>query len=383
VRLLTKCASLLLFAGLLPAAPAFTQTSTAARIYVQSTKGIYAFDASSSGRLTPIKGSPFAETGQMGGIRGSYFITVGTYYLHSYKREATGGVRNEVAKIDTQKYAGSNCGTNWGPALLDHTGQYFSVALVNQSNTPATCSALQTYKIASNGEFTFLGDAVGTQGDQNGAYQMGISTYSSNDKFAYGLQYQGDATAFLAYRRDTAGDLVTNGSFTQTGPTPSPSDNTSYEPVLVAADPASHLAAVMNQPFGPNSHRYQLASYTINNSTGAIHSTNTSANIPVLQVYPIAIAMSWGGNYVAVSGTGLQVFHFNGSAPATSLGSVLLPKLPIGLIAWDQNNHLYALSSTSELYVFTVTSSGITPTAGSPYSVPESYGNNGLIVVPQ
>ena len=107
--------------------------------------------------------------------------------------------------------------------------------------------------------------------------------------------------------------------------------------------------------------------------------------MPTLQVYPESIAMSPAGNFVAVGGLpGLQISHFNGASPATADGGVLLSKVEIDQVGWDKSNHLYALSYPSgKLYVYTVTSTGITEAAGSPYKVPGPYGLTGIVVVPK
>jgi hypothetical protein len=48
----------------------------------------------------------------------------------------------------------------------------------------------------------------------------------------------------------------------------------------------------------------------------------------------------------------------------------LLTASPIDQVAWDDSNHLYAISnSTSKLYVFTVTSTSVTQAPGSPCTV--------------
>lgn len=384
-----------LVSALLAAAPAFTQTassdavstatsSTVADVYVQTQHGVNVYNANSAGRLTVVQGSPFYDAGQMEAMNGSYLVSVGTVELHAYPIRSTGAMGPQAAVIDTQRFAGSQCGTTVGTSLLDHTGKDFAVALAG--STSAECSSLQTYSLASNGEFTFLGDSLSTLGVHTFAYQVGVSTYSSNDRFAYGVQGQPGGAVFLAWRRATAGDLVVNGSFTEKDPTPNPSFlSDTYSPWLVAADPASHLAAIMNMPFSNNDNVFQLASYTINDSTGAMASTNTWANMPTLSFYPQALAMSWSGKYTAVGeSAGLQVFHFNGAAPATADGGVLLRDIPIDQVQWDKQNHLYALSyEQGRLYVFTVGSSGITQAAGSPYTIGKPYGWIGLIVVPK
>jgi hypothetical protein len=378
--------------ALLCAGPAFSQTTQVAAVtsapvavvYVQGLYGVYVYDASTTGQLTAIAGSPFADTGQMEGVEGGYLISVGTDYLHSYHLGSNGSVGSQASEINTQSYSGSECGTTEGPALLDHSGAYFAVQLAGSSSI--SCSALQTYKIGSNGQFTFLGAQLSTLGYHDQTYEQTISTYSSNDLFAYGVQGQVYADLFLAFKRAAAGDLVTDSGYTQTGPVSDPSvADSSYFPVAIAADPANHLAAAMNMPFSENSNTFQLASFTINNTTGAIQSTNTYANMPTLQVYPTSMGMSWDGTLLAVGGCpGLELFHFNGASPPTAFG----PPLPINVcfdhVAWDKSDHLYAIGyGSQELYVFTVTQSGIVLAPGSPYQLNNAYGVDGLIVVPK
>jgi hypothetical protein len=385
-----------LVTALLASGPAFAQTASSAAtkaattspiadVYVQTQSGVNVYNAGATGQLTLVKGSPFYEPGQMEGINGAYLISVGTDELHAYSIESDGALGPQASVIDTQRFAGYQCGTTAGPALLDHTGKFFAVGLAG--TTTQDCSALQTYKIAPNGEFTYLNAMITAQGVHSTAYQLGVSTFSSDDVWAYGVQSQQDATVFLAYRDDTsAGDLEDSGGFSHTDPTPNPSVSSSmYAPWLIQADNASHLAVVMNMPFSTNDNVFQLASYTINDKTGEIVSTNTWANMPTLPYYPYALAMSWAGQYAAVGeSAGLQVFHFNGAAPATADGGVLLADIPIDQVSWDKQNHLYALSYEQDrLYVFTVSASGIAQAPGSPYTIEKPYGWTGMIVVPK
>lgn len=367
-------------------AQAATTSATVANVYVQGQHGIYVYSANSTGQLTLVKGSPFADTGQMEGINGGYLISVGTDLLHSYHVESNGAVGSQAGQINTQSYGGAACGTTSGLSLLDHTGQFFAVELANGSDNNG-CSALQTYKIGSTGQFTFLGDSESTYGYHGMAFPTNVSTYSSNDLFAYGVQGQVYANGFLAFKRASAGDLVVDSQFSQAGPQPNPSngDAGNYFPNIVAADNTSHLAAAVNTPFASNSDTFQLASFTINNTTGAITSSNTYSNMPVLKVYPGVMNMSWAGNLLAIAGSpGLQLFHFNGAAVPTPYGGVLLPNVNISQLAWDKSNHLYVLSYPSQqLYVYTVTSTKIAEVPGSPYKVSAPYGWVGMIVVPK
>jgi hypothetical protein len=193
----TRLCNVMLMAGgaLLCAGPALSQTTQVAavtsapvaEVYVQGLHGVYVYGASTTGQLTAIAGSPFADTGQLEGVEGKYLISVGTDYLHSYHLGSNGAVGSQASEINTQSYSGSECGTTVGPALLDHTGAYFAVQLAGSSSN--SCSALQTYKIGSSGEFTFLGAQLSTLGYHDQTYEtlgyhdqtceQTISTYSS------------------------------------------------------------------------------------------------------------------------------------------------------------------------------------------------------------
>src|ERR1700744_1933582 len=63
-----------------------------AAVYLQGLHGVYVYAASTTGQLTAIGGSPFADTGQMEGVEGGYLISVGTDYLHNYHLGSNGAV---------------------------------------------------------------------------------------------------------------------------------------------------------------------------------------------------------------------------------------------------------------------------------------------------
>ncbi len=216
--------------------------------------------------------------------------TVGTDYLHSYAIGANGAVGKQVAQIITQNYNGSECGnTDSSGAILDHTGSYFNVQLAGASyngGEDTTCAAWQTYKIGSNGEFTFLGANELGYGFDSTALSSTVPTFSSNDKFTYGEYFTAFAPVYAAFQRDSTGVLEENPNFTDNSPAPDPnpagSDN-NYFPQAIVADPDAHLAMAMVQSFSslyplPS---LQLASYTIN-TKGAITTTHTWANMPTL-----------------------------------------------------------------------------------------------------
>ena len=385
--------------ALLPTLPAFSQTRQAvpetapapvAAVYVQTQQGVNVYNASTSGQLTLLSGSPFADSGQMEGVNGKYLISVGTDDIHTYAIAASGAVGAQASFTNTQNYGGSVCGAtsnNGVPngSVLDHTGKYLYLQLFNGAYEG--CAAWQSYQVGTNGSLTFLGDFE-DEADTSGNVTPGIvPTISSNDNFEYSA-FQ-NYPYIAGFKKAATGEMELNPSFSEVDPETQPGSGDTYEPFLLQADPSGHLAAYLwvteDAPFGQPI-KPILASYTINATNGSITSTNTWQNTPVTAITsPTVMSMSPTGKLLAVAGAqGLQLFHFNGASPVTSDGPVLLPKVAIDQLGWDNSNHLFALSySTGELYVYTVTATSTTAVVGSPYKVTNAYGIKGLIVVPK
>jgi hypothetical protein len=164
-----------------------------------------------------------------------------------------------------------------------------------------------------------------------------------------------------------------------------------FFPWIADATPNNYFAAAVYYSEELVNGPLQLASYKIE-SNGNLISTNTWKNVVTPTVCPTSLYMSPAGNLLTVAGnevdcgfephgsTGLQLFHFNGANPITSYGKPITTA-SIDQVSWDSNNHLYALSkSTNKLYVYTVTPTKVTQVSGSPYTIP---GLSGLLVVRQ
>ena len=370
-----------LIAGLC-AGPAFTQapsdeaiseTTTSppvAYAYVQTNSGVNVYAATAVGTLSLVKGSPFSTVGEMEDINGKYLISVGTTSLFVYPIESTGAVGKLASSIDTQSYGGSECGdTNGGGSgaggsVLDHSGKYLYVQLYNFYN----CAAWQSYKVESDGSLLFIGDVEYYDTDDGGDTQQfipsSVPTISSNDKFGYGWFFDW-AGSFSTFIKKPDGQLEVNNTFTEVDPANKPGSPFSFFPAISQADPESHLAVLMQSvdgssddlEFGPD----QLASYTINDSTGSVISTNTWKNMPVLAGSPSSMSMSPSGKILAVAvGTGIQFFHFNGANPITKFTGIIGLSGYITAMQWDKSNHLYAINGASgNLHVYTVTISSV------------------------
>jgi len=337
-----------------------------------------AFAASSDGKLTEIKGSPFTQTtniGYMLATNGTHFIFVGPdpnnleglmKYLYSYKVEPDGGVGQQVSAIDTQLYGGADCTPDQGYSApegveMDHTGQYLYV--------PYCTDAVQTYKIAKSGELTFQNAAIYNNVDYGG----GLPKLAGNSTFAYNQALGENYTyTFAAYARESDGSLVYAGIPTVTGPSLPEGDYPSFSG-LITDDPTDHFA-VMLQIFRPSESGYcALASYTVG-SQGHLTSTNNENNMPALPDCGQAMLLSPNGKFLVVLPNGqrsLQFFHFNGADPITPLDNVIGKSGWFATMAWDSSNHLYVLNGLSgRLHVYTVSSSSVVEASGSPYDVP-------------
>jgi hypothetical protein len=366
-----------------------------------------AFTAAANGQLTLVAGSPFKVTGQMEDISGKLLISVGNTYLHTYPIESSGAIGRQISQINTANYGGSECGATAGQgSVLDHSGKYLYVQL----NGSGGCAAWQSYRIEPDGFLHFIGDVeyyVPDLDEDGYALSSTPPTISSNDRFGYGaFNWAYGALEFnswSAFQITAGGLLEVNSSFSATGP--NGNGKYTYTPLLASADNANHLAVIENVQDANGLLGYQVASFTINPTNGQVSSTNDFHNMPFLNTpvaenTPITLQMSPSGKLLAASPasvlavtpvSGLQIFHFNGPNPVTPMKSTLLdsllPNTLIEYLAWDNDNHLYAVSIdaagnvVAELYVFTVTPTSITQAPGSPYQLPLwAYGATGLIV---
>lgn len=380
------------FATCLGQTPATAAAANDAYVYIGTTKGVYLYDAAANGSLTPVSGSPFSIAGSAVGSNGKYFLSLGTNYIHSYSVASNGAIKGQVSQINAQTYfsePNSDCGTN-ANAVLDHTGQEIYVQLGLNG-----CSALQSYQLSSAGKLSFI-DSTSFDSGYTDPY-VPAPAITANDLYGYNGVFIGSCAELTnVFQRQSSGALISDAGTTMNFPAPDPGWG-GYGPLpTLTTDPSNHLAIVL-QEYSPEGcggpvKPAQLASYTVD-SQGDLNTTNTATNMPTPDVFPTVMNMSPSGQFLAVGGNpnpniygstapqtaGLKVFRFNGANPITTDSGTLTAD-PIDEIHWDNSNHLYALSySTGKLYVYTVTSGGITAAPGSPYSLPTP---NALVVVP-
>jgi hypothetical protein len=333
---------------------------------------IHGFTASASGALTPISGLPLnTSAGDIVATQKYLFATDGTY-IYSFAIASDGNL-NLVASIDATALSRPDeegCPNGYvGPLFLDRTGTslYDSFYCTNAS--------YQSFSIDNDmGALTYLGTVDGSLG-------QGALSFADDNSFAYGAWVYHFNSAIAAYQRTNDGAL----SSVFTTPValfeemPIAPEGYTYFFYGVATDSTNHLAALvqMTQPPSPppadpdlscsETAAFQLASYTAE-AAGTLVTNSTYCNMPVTQSAG-SMAISPSGKLLAVGGSGLQVFHFNGGNPITAYTGLLTNDY-IAQVAWDNDNHLYAISTISnKLHVFTVTPASFREAPGSPYTV--------------
>ena len=365
-----------------------------AYVYDNLAAGTYVYDASSTGKLTLIKGSPFQTVGSLIGTNGKFFVTANATTVFSYVVASNGGIGKVVSEINTQKYTGSECGTMNSGGEFDRTGAHIYIPLSGDEN--GNCDSLQTYGISNTGILTFKG---ATEYNQGGPFNisvnsMGLPTITGNGKFAYGFLtaagfdsvscYGPSITTFAA---ESGGVLNYQAGYSGSFPALPP--GVSW--VLLGSmtdDPTDHVAIAVDSInsdcgvirdityTGPA----QLMSATVD-SQGNLTSTNTYENMPTLagDGSPSSMVLDPTGKILAVAtGTGVQFFHFNGASPITTFTGVIGVSGYITHMSWDSDGHLYAQNGASgKMHVYEVSTKSAKELSGSPTLIPIGtvYGN--------
>jgi len=337
---------------------------------------IYGFSANSKGGLSRIPGSPFtgfADVGYWAANNGYLFGTDATTdatYIYSYSVSSI-GVPRKVAKI---KAAGEYAGVSG--LFLDRTAH----DLYDYDEDFGSNNYYQSFRIdSSTGRLAYLGAYnVGYDSGPGGAMSFaGDNLYAYQ---AYNFCYFSCSWGILGAHRNSKGKLT--AAKHAGGNAPTPKDGDSYLAVYTGADPTDHVAIAV-QPvnqFG-NDGLPQLATYTVG-SDGSLTTESAYWNMPTTAnqgVYDMESSPS--GELLAVAGTsGLEVFHFNAGNPITPYTG-LLTNEEIEWCLWDNDNHLYAISSkSSKLFVFTVTPTSHHQAPGSPHLINQAGAQ--VIVLP-
>jgi len=337
-------------------------------VYIASNKSasnneIAAYQSDSNGQLTPVAGSPFAVNAAYMTMSGKYLFTTDGTNIYTYAVASDGGIA-QTSSIDANQSNPNHCGS---PISLftDRTGStLYDLDYVSDcANNQYGSFSIDT----STGALTF----IALSGAASPVFNKPLS-FLGNDMYGYSASCWHYIQEIYGFQRNSDGSLTLVSDLGSAPPMPTPPPGDTYCPWLAAADTGNHVAITLSamnvssfQADGPT----QIAVYTADGA-GNLSPNSTAADMPEVVVGNVSdMQMSPAGNYLAVAGTGLQVFNFNGANPVTQLTG-LLTNTPIDQIAWDHSNHLYAIShSAGQLFVFTVTSDGATQAPGSPYNV--------------
>jgi hypothetical protein len=265
---------------------------------------------------------------------------------------------------------------------LDHTGaDLYDIFVTGGDCEDDVYQSLRVDK--ATGKLDYLGA-------QNGALLAGRLTFIGNNRFAYGAfcdpftSPPGAVVNIDAIERTSSGAL---DHLTTDTVLPQDSSGNRFCPEIAAADPTNHVAFVgafyqVETIISPP----RIAVFTAD-SQGKLTATADASHMPATTVTDdpsivYDLKMSPSGKLLAVSGPkGLQILHFNGADPVTSFTGLLLSGTDIEQMFWDNANHLYAISSSSNrLYVFTATPTGVWQAPQSPYTITVP---NSLIVQPE
>jgi hypothetical protein len=80
---------------------------------------------------------------------------------------------------------------------------------------------------------------------------------------------------------------------------------------------------------------------------------NSGAEMPTVPAGVSSMVLNPAGTVLAVAtSTGIQFFHFNGIKPITEFTGIIGTSGFITTMAWDKDNHLYAINgATGRLHV--------------------------------
>jgi 6-phosphogluconolactonase (cycloisomerase 2 family) len=337
-----------------------------AYVYVSSTPAnssnyeVASYGVAADGKLTAISGSPFTE--DVTGLATNRKLLFGSNQngidIDAYTVESNGALEYASA---TDIVQGKNCDTAL-TLFLDRTGA--SLYNLDYDGNECANTTYQSFAInPSTGKLTFL--------DEAGASPELVTALSfiGNNQFGYGSSCYHFNPLIYGFARASNGALK---QLSSSPAMPTAPANENYCPTGAAADAANHVAIAMQpmEGYGTTAGAWQLATYTAN-ASGLLTTTSNYANMPSVLVGTVLdIEASPAGNLLAVAGTsGLQIFRFNGARPITK-ETGLLTNVEIDHVAWDKNNHLFAIGQTAgKMYAFTVTPKNATEVSGSPYAV--------------
>lgn len=323
---------------------------------------IVGFAAAPNGKLAVIPGSPFQENVKNLAVNGKYLFatTKSGTQIESYRIEEGGALRYATST----KVGQPDNPNNLGPLFLDHTGTtLYGIEFNGNGYGNNLYKSLNVDKPI--GSLDVVGNSSSNSWLSNPAAFVGSNVYAYSASCLQNMYW-----GIFGFKRSSNG-LLAEININPNPPTPP--DGYFYCPSQAASSPTNHVAISMqpiNQSTFAADRAPQLATY-IADEQGNLTTASTLENMPESLVVSVkSLSISPSAALLAVGGTGgLQIFHFNAGKPITHYTG-LLTKEEVDQFFWDNQNHLYAISSTAgKLFVFTVTPTSYEQAPGSPYTI--------------
>jgi hypothetical protein len=332
--LLTGSALCALSAGVLSFASttAFVYQSTDAPNTKGMVQQINGYALSSTGQISPIPGGPFA----VGDGINSYMACNGSYLfgiswgdlpkptwqnIVTYKI-APNGALTKVQTTPAASYA-TTSGPHflYGPLVLDHSGQFLYAGVTGGSDLYSDYGIMVFRVVGETGALEFLGETPGDIADTETIHFTGDDAFAF-DEHNHEYMVAGNKT-LVALQNETSAGFGSND---------------------VDPDPLSNLAVIANGG--------ELQSWFVSKSGDLTpHSTGGSAPIhtPLWPAYEMYFAPD--GATLAISGYGLDLYHFNGARPITNYMQLVPPGAFdsttgntvgtfVSIVGWDFDHHL-------------------------------------------
>lgn len=211
-------------------------SSVVAYIYVSSSPSsgssqINGYSADSTGRLTPIAGSPFPGSVQYLALNGKWLFGEDNYTNIDSFSIGSNGALQQVSIINASQYNPYNSGGP-GNLFLDHTGTTLYDGDVYAYGTGD--NAYQSFTIdQSTGQLNFL--ALGPNGGTLEGAQM---SFTGSNVYAYSSGCYEGSGGIYGYKRNSDGSL----SLLNINPSiPAGPHGDNYCPYFAAADTTNHV----------------------------------------------------------------------------------------------------------------------------------------------
>jgi hypothetical protein len=353
----------------------FAQSSNGqavAYVYVASSTQISGYSAAATGQLTLIPELPISASVTHLSTTNKFLFGPGSDNQNIYAFNiGPGGVLVPGPVTYVQQYNSNGCPGTLGPTQIGYSDQYL-YSLVTDGDC-AGGTVTHVFPILKDGS---LGTGIGwyTQIEYSGPPHP--LRLLGNDQFAFitGCAHYGNdftPTTLIYHTGNTVfpGGLVPDGQYDEA---PEPSDPEDfYCPDMLAGDPTNHLAYAFRKYYPSISELstpYFLASYTVD-TQGNLSTESNYTNMPAANIGTLStLSINPAGDLLAVAGSyGFELFKFDGGNPITKIDS-LVASDPVTEVGWDKAGHLYVLT-TSSLYVYTATTSGVQQAPGSPYAL--------------